>query len=521
MGASEEDRFLSESGVGEGSIGAEGSRAEEGEEEERSHRDDSPPAVEPPMPHEDELTPLATDESWWQIFVHAIRGTGGDPTKGPLVRAIVLLAVPMVLEMAMESIFAVVDIFFVSRLGDDAIAGVALTESVLTLVYTAAMGLGIGVTAMVARRIGEDDEEGAARATAQAVIFGFGLSVIIGVLGVVYAEEILLLMGASEETAAMSVGYTRILLGGNVVIMLLFLQNAAFRGAGDAAIAMRVLWVANGLNIILDPLLIFGIGPFPELGLQGAAVATTIGRGTAVCLQLYTLFRLGGRLRVRAEHLALQVALMVRLVRLSATGTFQTFIGMASWIGLVRITAEFGAEALAGYAIAIRVVLFAILPAWGLSNAAATMVGQGLGAKNPDRAERAVWVAAKMDLVFLGAVGLFFVVFAPQIVGLFGGTGEASVYAIDCLRIVAAGFPFYAYGMVVTAAFNGAGAVWTPTIINLFCFWLFEIPFAWFLAFTLDMGPRGVFIAMAVSYAALAVVSALIFRRGKWKDASV
>lgn len=461
------------------------------------------------------------DERWWQVLVHAIRGSGGDPTKGPLVRAIVLLAVPMVLEMAMESIFAVVDIFFVSRLGDDAIAGVALTESVLTIVYTVAMGLGIGVTAMVSRRIGEGDEEGAARATAQAVIFGTVLAAVIGVVGAVYAADILRLMGASEATVEMSVGYTRILLGGNVVIMLLFLQNAAFRGAGDAAIAMRVLWLANGLNIVLDPLLIFGIGPFPDLGLQGAAVATTIGRGTAVVVQLYTLFRLGGRLRVHVSHLALQLSLMVRLVRLSATGTFQTFIGMASWIGLVRITAEFGAEALAGYAIAIRVVLFAILPAWGLSNAAATMVGQGLGAKDPDRAERAVWVAAKMDLVFLGALGLFFVIFAPQIVSLFGGTGEASRYAIECLRIVAAGFPFYAYGMVVTAAFNGAGAVWTPTIINLFCFWLFEIPFAWVLAFTLGMGPTGVFISMAVSYAALAVVSALIFRRGTWKTASV
>lgn len=460
-------------------------------------------------------------ESWWQTFLHAIRGTGGDPTKGPLVRAIVLLAVPMVIEMAMESIFAVVDIFFVSRLGDDAIAGVALTESVLTIVYTVAMGLGIGVTAMVSRRIGEGDEEAAARAAAQAIVFGTGLAIVIGAVCVVRADSILRLMGASDETVAMSVGYTRILLGGNVVIMLLFLQNAAFRGAGDAAIAMRVLLVANGLNIVLDPLLIFGIGPFPEMGLQGAAIATTIGRGTAVLLQLYTLFRLGGRLRVTAAYLLPQVELMVRLIRLSATGTFQTFIGMASWIGLVRITAEFGAEALAGYAIAIRVVLFAILPAWGLSNAAATMVGQGLGAGDPDRAERAVWVAAKMDLVFLGAVGLLFVAFAPQIVGVFGGTDEASRYAVACLRIVAAGFPLYAYGMVVTAAFNGAGAVWTPTIINLFCFWLFEIPLAWILAFTLEMGPAGVFLSMTLSYAALALVSALTFRRGRWKDASV
>ena len=458
---------------------------------------------------------------WWRVLVDAVRGSGGDPTKGPLTRAIVLLAVPMVLEMAMESVFAVVDIFFVSRLGDDAFAGVARTESLLTLVYTAAMGLGIGVTALVARRVGEGDGEGASRATAQAILLGSGLAIVLGVIAVLRAEDLLRIMGASDDTVAVSLGYTRVLLGGNVVIMLLFLQNAAFRGAGDAAIAMRVLWLANGLNIILDPALIFGLGPFPELGLTGAAVATTIGRGTAVTVQLYTLFRLGDRLRVRLRHLRVELDVMARLVRLSATGTFQTFIGMASWIGLVRITAEFGAEALAGYAIGIRVILFAILPAWGLSNAAATMVGQALGAGDPDRAEASVWVAAKMDLVFLGAIGLLFLAFAPAIVSLFGGTGEASAYAVDCLRIVAAGFPFYAYGMVVTAAFNGAGAVWTPTVINLFCFWLWEIPLAWVLAYTFDFGPNGVFAAIAIAYATLAVVSAVIFRRGHWKAAPV
>lgn len=461
------------------------------------------------------------DESWWQVFMHAIRGTGGDPTKGPMVRAIVVLAVPMVLEMVMESIFAVVDIFFVSRLGDDAIAGVALTESLITIVYTAAMGLSIGATALVARRIGEGDEDGAARATVQAILFGGGLAVVLGVAGVVWSEDLLRLMGASESTVATSLGYTRVMLGANIVIMLLFLQNAAFRGAGDAAIAMRVLWLANGLNIVLDPCLIFGLGPFPELGLQGAAVATTIGRGTAVLVQLYALLRLDGRLQVRLHHIRVQIPVMLRLVRLSGTGTLQTFIGMASWIGLVRVTAEFGSEALAGYAIAIRVILFGILPAWGLSNAAATLVGQGLGAGDPERAEASVWVAAKMDLVFLSALGLIFVVFAPGIVSAFGGTGEASDYAVSCLRIVAAGFPFYAYGMVLTAAFNGAGAVWTPTIINVFCFWLWEIPLAWVLAYPVGLGPHGVFIAIAVSYATLAGVSAVLFRRGHWKSATV
>jgi len=462
-----------------------------------------------------------SDESRWHLFLHSVRGTGGDPTKGPLFRAIVLLAVPMVLEMAMESVFAVVDIFFVSRLGDDAMAGVALTESILTLVYTVAMGLSIGVTAMVARRTGESDPDASARATVQAVILGGVLALVLGVVGVVWAEDMLSLMGAEVGTIEVALPYTKVMLGANVVIILLFLQNAAFRGAGDAAIAMRVLWLANGINIVLDPCLIFGLGPFPEMGVQGAAVATTIGRGTAVLVQLFVLLRLNGRLQVRVRHLRVDPSVMFRLVRLSATGTFQTFIGMASWIGLVRITAAFGPEALAGYAIGVRVILFALLPAWGLSNAAATMVGQGLGAGDPDRAEAAVWIAGKLNLVFLGGAGLLFIVFAPSIVSLFGGTGEASAYAVACLRIVAAGYPFYAYGMVLTAAFNGAGAVWTPTIINLFCFWLWEIPLAWVLAYPAGMGPNGVFAAIAISYATLAVISGVLFRRGSWKRASV
>ena len=461
------------------------------------------------------------NETWWDVLVHAWRGTGGDPTKGPLVRAIILLAVPMVLETAMESVFAVVDIFFVSRLGDAAMAGVALTESILTIIYTVALGLSIGVTAMVARRIGEGDAEGASKAAAQTVILGVVIAAVFGVCGYLWSEELLRLMGADEEVVRTSLPYTRLMLGANVVIVLLFLQNAAFRGAGDAAIAMRVLWLANGLNIVLDPCFIFGLGPFPELGVQGAAVATTIGRGTAVLVQLYTLARLGGHLRVGLEHLRVMPAIMARLIRLSATGMLQTFIGMASWILLVRVNASFGAEALAGYAVAIRIVLFALLPAWGLSNAAATMVGQGLGAGDPDRAERAVWIAGKMNLYFLGTVGVVFMIFAPAIVSLFGGTGQASAYAVDCLRIVSAGFFFYAYGMVLTAAFNGAGAVWTPTIINLFCFWLWEIPLAWLLAFPVGLGPNGVFTAIMVAFSTLAVVSGTLFKRGRWKTAAV
>ena len=471
--------------------------------------------------HDSDTVSPDSRESWWDVLLHALRGTGGDPTQGPLRRAIVLLAVPMVLEMVMESVFAVVDIFFVSRLGDEAIAGVALTESVLTLIYTVAMGLSIGVTAVVSRRIGEGDADGAARATVQGVLLGGAIALVFAVVGVTFAGDLLRIMGADAATAAISLPYTRVMFGTNAVILLLFLQNAAFRGAGDAAIAMRVLWLANGINIVLDPCLIFGIGPFPELGVQGAAVATSIGRGTAVLVQLYTLFRLGGRLSIRLQHVRVQPPLMARIMRLSATATFQTFIGMASWVGLIRLTAEFGSEALAGYAIAVRVILFALLPAWGLGNAAATMVGQGLGAGNPDRAERAVWIAGKMNFYFLGAVGVAFIAFAPLIVSAFGGTAAASAYAVSCLRIVSVGFVFYAYGMVLTAAFNGAGAVWTPTIINLFCFWFFEIPMGWALGFPLGFGPNGIFVAMMLAFSSVAVVSGIIFKRGRWKQAAV
>ncbi len=397
----------------------------------------------------------------------------------------------------------------------------ALTESVLSLIYTLAMGLSIGVTAVVSRRIGGGDRDGAARAAAQAVLLGLALAIVFGVAGVAFAPDILHIMGADENVVATGVPYTRIMLGGNVVVLLLFLQNAAFRGAGDAAIAMRVLWIANGLNIVLDPLLIFGLGPFPEMGVQGAAVATTIGRGTAVLVQVYTLFRLGGKLRIRPPHLGIQPAIMAQLVRLSATGMLQTFIATASWIGLTRVTALFGAEALAGYVVAIRIILFALLPAWGLSNAAATMVGQGHGAGDPERAERAVWISCKMNLAFLGVLSVFFIAFAPGIVGLFGGTAGASAIAVTGLRIVSIGFVFYAYGMVLTAAFNGAGAVWTPTVLNFFCFWLWEIPLAWGLSLPGGLGTTGVFIAMTVSFSTLAVVSAILFKRGRWRQAKV
>lgn len=454
------------------------------------------------------------------LLTDALRGRG-DPTRGPLGPAILLLAIPMVLEMVMESIFAVVDVFFVSRLGAEALTAVGLTESLMAIIYTAAMGLSIGVTATVSRRSGEGDREGAAVATAQGVLLGGILAAVLGVLGAWQAPNLLRLMGGDEAVVAVGSGYTRVLLGFNGVIFLLFLLNAAFRGAGDAAIAMRVLWLANGLNIILDPLLIFGIGPFPELGVTGAAVATTLGRGTAVAVQLWTLFRLSDRLRLGLHHLRVRLDVMGRLLRLSGTGTFQVFVSTASWIGLVRVIASFGSEATAGYTVAVRIILFALLPAWGLSNAASTMVGQNLGSKQPERAEAAAWMAGRMNLAFLGTVGLLFVLFARPIVGLFGVDPVTEAHAVNGLRIMAAGFPFYAYGMVLTASFNGAGDAWTPTWMNLACFWAWEIPLAWALAFPGGLGPNGVFTAIAVAFSTLAVVAGVLFTRGGWKAKTV
>jgi putative MATE family efflux protein len=423
--------------------------------------------------------------------------------------------------MVMESVFAVVDIFFVSQLGSEAVAAVGLTESLLAVVYTVAAGLSIGVTAMVARRTGERDPDGAAETTLQALLLGAGLSLVLGAAGVAFAPDLLALMGADPAVVEMGSGYAAVMLGGNGAILLLFMLNAAFRGAGDAALAMRVLWLANGINLVLDPCLIFGLGPFPELGVTGAAVATTVGRSVGVAAQLFVLLRGSGRLRLHARHLRVRVALMARVLRLSGTGMLQAFIGMASWIGLVRILSGFGSEALAGYTIAIRIVLFALLPAWGLSNAAATMVGQGLGARDPERAERAVWIAGTMNLAFLGGIGIVFLLAAPQIVAIFGGDAATSAYAVRCLRTVSAGFFFYAYGMVLTQSFNGAGDTWTPTLLNLVCFWLWEIPLAWALSHGLDLGPSGVFAAITIAFSTLAVASGLLFRRGRWKLASV
>jgi putative MATE family efflux protein len=428
----------------------------------------------------------------------------------------------MVLEMVMESVFAVCDVFFVSRLGAEAVATVGLTESMLTIIYSIAMGLAIGATAMVARRTGERDHDGASRAAFQAIVLGALVAVTLGIAGGFAAPQLLSMMGASPRVLATGTTYARIMYGGNATIVLLFLVNAIFRGAGDAAIAMRVLWLANAINIALGPCLIFGLGPFPALGVKGAAIATNIGRGTGALFALSRLLRgRGARVSIMRKHIRLEPAVMLRMIRLSASGTLQTIIGTASWIGLIRILSTFGSGVLAGYTIGIRVIIFALLPSWGLSNAGATMVGQALGAKKPERAERAVWIAGFYNMCFLGVVGLVFVLLARPIANVFTTDPAVVPNAVDTLRIIALGFLFYAYGMVLAAAFNGAGDTMTPTILNVVVFWLFEIPLAFVLAETLGFGPRGVYLAVTTAFSVLALLSVILFKRGKWKTRTV
>jgi putative MATE family efflux protein len=461
------------------------------------------------------------DRKFFSTLREALRGSHGDFTEGPVGRAVILLAVPMVLEMALESVFAVVDVFWVSKLGAAAVATVGLTESILALIYALAIGLAMAATAMVARRIGERDRERAARTAVQAIALGILISVPLGIAGALFAPRLLGLMGAAPDVLASGSRFAAVMLGGNIVIVLLFLINAIFRGAGDAAVAMRVLWLANAINLILDPCLIFGLGPFPALGITGAAVATTTGRGIAVCVQLATLARGTGRLGHRRAHLRLDPKTMLALLRLSGSAMLQSLIGTASWIGLVRILSGFGSAALAGYTIAIRIVIFALLPSWGMSNAAATLVGQNLGAKKPDRAQRSVFLAGLYNMAFLGVVGLGFFLFPGSFVGLFTADAAIAPVAREGLRIIAAGFLFYAWGMVLVQSFNGAGDTWTPTVINFFVFWLWEIPLAYFLAVRLGLGPRGVFFAITVAFSTLAVAGGVLFRRGKWKEKKV
>ena len=455
--------------------------------------------------------------SLWASVREAIRGSQQDFTTGSIHRAILLLAIPMVLEMVLESLFAVVDVFWVARLGSDAVATVGLTESMLSLVYAIAVGLSMSTTAMVARRIGEKDPESASISAVQAILLGLVVSALIGVPCLLFAPRLLRLMGASPAIVASGSGYARIALGGSGAAFLLYLNNAIFRGAGDAAIAMRLLWVSNLINLCLDPCLIFGLGPFPRLGVTGAALATFTGRSIGVLYQFYRLLRGTKRLRLLTRHLRLNIEVMLRLLRVSLTGILQFSIAHTSWVGLVRIISLFGSAALAGYTVAIRVVIFVILPSWGMSNAAATLVGQNLGAKQPERAEKSVWLTTVYNVLFLGSVGVLLIWFAEPVVRLFTHDPEVVPLAALCLRIISYGNIGYASAMVMLQAFNGAGDTVTPTIVNFFGFWVLEIPLAYWLAVHLGMRSKGVFLSIVIAEAAIAAAGLLLFRRGRWK----
>lgn len=462
---------------------------------------------------------------WWRelarLLRDSLRGNEQDYTRGPVRRTVVLLAVPMMLEMSMESLFAIVDIYFVGGLGAGAVAAVGLTEAVLTLVYAIGIGVSMGATALVARRIGEQDLAGARRAAAQTLWLGLAVSVLIAVPGLIYAPDLLRLMGAAPDVVAEGTAYMAIMLGGSATIIFLFLINAVFRGAGDAMIAMRSLWLANGINIVLDPCLIFGWGPFPEMGLTGAAVASTIGRGAGVAWQLWCLTGGRGRISLGLRDLPLVPAVTAALARLSVGGVAQLLIATSSWIVLIRLLAPYGSEAVAGYTIAVRILAFSLLPAWGIANAAATLVGQNLGAGQPDRAAQSVREAAWFNVGLMGFFAAVCVIWAPGIIGTFTPDADVLAYGVDCLRITAAGFVFYGVGMVMTQALNGAGDTDTPTLINLACFWCFQIPLAWALTSGLGLGPRGVFLAVLIAESLLAVVALLVFRRGRWRQRQV
>ncbi|MFC1760615.1 MATE family efflux transporter [Planctomycetota bacterium] len=457
----------------------------------------------------------------WQDIKEAIAGSEQDFTQGGLRRAVFLLAVPMVLEMAMESVFAVVDIYFVSRLGTAAVATVGVTEAMITLIYALAMGFSLATTAMVSRRIGEKRPELASRAAFQAIVTGLFVATVIAIPGCIYATTLLRLMGASAETATSLSGYTAVMLGGNAVIMLLFIINAVFRSAGDAAISMRVLWLANILNMILDPILIFGLGPIPELGITGAAIATTIGRGVAVLVQFAILFSGRTRVKLGMRDLVIHLPTIRRLVRLALGGIGQNIIAMSSWIGLMRIMMFFGEAATAGYTIAIRVLIFALLPSWGVSNAAATLVGQNLGAQQPERAEASALYTGKVNMVVMGLISLVLIFFPRILMQPFVQDAEVLQYGITALRIMSYGFVAYGLGMVMVQALNGAGDTVTPTKINLCCFWLLEIPLAYVLSIVLGVGESGVCYAIITAETAMAVSALVVFKRGKWKKKDV
>ncbi|MEM6686691.1 MAG: MATE family efflux transporter [Bacteroidota bacterium] len=451
----------------------------------------------------------------------ALTGAQNDFTTGSIRRAIFMLSIPMILEMLMESIFAIVDIAFVSQVSTNAVATIGLTESVVTLVYAVAIGVSMAATALVARRIGEKDPDGASKVAVQAIFLGVLIASIVSVIGILYPKEILGLMGGEADLIEEGFGYTQILLGGNITIMLLFLINAIFRGAGNASVAMKALILSNTLNIILDPLFIFGFGPIPAFGVEGAAIATTIGRGSAVVFQLAVLFYGWSVIKIKVKDLVFRASIMLNLLKISLGGIGQFIIGTSSWIFLMRIMSEFGSDVLAGYTIAIRVVMFTLLPCWGMSNAAATLVGQNLGANQPERAETSVWKTGKYNAWFMGIVSVVYLVFAKEIISLFTDKAIVIENGALCLQIVAVGYVFYGYAMVVIQSFNGAGDTKTPTYINFVCFWLFQLPFAYLMAIQFEFGPQGVFWAVTAAEVLIAIIGMLIFRRGKWKEVKV
>jgi len=463
----------------------------------------------------------APSQSKWRFLREALAGTEQDFTQGSLSRGIALLAIPTILELSMESLFGVVDAFWVASLGPAAMSAVGLTEALIVLVFAVAMGLATAASATIARRIGEKDPEGASVAAVQGIASGIVVTILLGIAGAFAAPQLLAFMHATPETVAIGTTYTRIVLGFNFAIVMIFLINGIFRGAGDAAIAMRTLWLANLVNLVLDPCFIFGLGPFPKLGVTGAAVATTTGRTIGVLYQLWILFGGKGRIAVARRHVQINWTVLAQLWKVARTAMVQYFIATASWMTLARFNSAFGANAVAGYSLAIRIILFVLMPSWGICSAAATLVGQNLGAKRPDRSERAVWLAGLYNMTFLTAVGIVFFTAARPLVGLFRPEAAVVPIAVTCLQYVSLGYPFYAWGMTMEQAFNGAGDTVTPTWINFFCYWLLQLPAAWYLANRMGLGPRGVYLGICGAESVLAVVAVILFRRGRWKKAMV
>ena len=459
--------------------------------------------------------------SWWALAKASLASDERDYTQLPLKQAVILLAIPMMLETSIEALFAITDIFFVAKLGSEAIATVGITEAVVTLLYAVGIGLSMSITALVARRIGEDDMPRAAITAGQSILIGLVLSMVIGVSGAVYARDILAFIGVSENILTQFSGYTVIMLGGSATILFLFIFNGIFRGAGNPVVAMRAIWIASVINIVLDPCLIFGLGPFPQLGIEGAAIATTLGRGVGMCYAGVMLFKGGASIQLSLRHLRPVADEMMLLLRISAGGIAQFFIATSSWILLMKIMAEFGSAALAGYTIAIRVIDFIILPVWGLSNSVSTLVGQNLGAQNVKRARKAVFYVAKYNVMLMLTIAVIFIAFANFIVGIFTVEQEVITIGAECLRVLSYGFGLYAIGLVMIQAFNGAGDTFTPTWINGLCFWIFQIPFAYWLAKHVLMNPSGVFWAILIAESLMAVIGFYIFRQGKWEKTAV